>query len=123
MRENSFHSGTSDVDVDIRDVGGVVKCTVSFCEGVAADGVLLYYLFVTEDGNVDFSKSVLQVLDRNESMNHSLVFYYDGQYQIYVYDITEGGTFASGIIPPSVTTIHSITAGNSALIKYRESYL
>ena len=91
-----------------------MECSVSFCGNAAADGVLLSFLFI-EDGNVDFSRSVLQVLDRNESLNYPLMFDYNGQYEFYAYSVADGGTFASGIIPPAVTDTFSTTAGNNGM--------
>ena len=61
-------------------------------------------MFITDSGDVDFSRSFLLALDRNTSHNHTLPFdLYPGQYRVYVYDIEQDGTLHNGVGCPAVT--------------------
>ena len=61
-------------------------------------------MFITDSGDVDFSRSFLLALDRNTSQNHTLPFdLYPGHYRVYVYDIEHDGTLNNGVGYPAVT--------------------
>ena len=61
-------------------------------------------MFITDSGDVDFSRSFLLALDKNTSHNHTLPFeLYPGQYRVYVYDIEHDGTLNNGVGYPAVT--------------------
>ena len=61
-------------------------------------------MFITDSGNLDFSRSFLLALDRNTSHNHTLPFdLYPGRYRVYVYDIEHDGTLHNGVGYPAVT--------------------
>ena len=75
-----------------------------FSEYSTASGVLFSFVFITDSGDVDFSRSFLLALDRNTSHNHTLPFdLYPGQYRVYVYDIEHNGTLHNGVVYPAVT--------------------
>ena len=70
-----------------------------------ARGALFDFVFIDDNGDVDFSRSVLLALDRNTSHNHTLPFnLYPGQYRVLVYDIESDGTLSNGVGYPAVTS-------------------
>ena len=61
-------------------------------------------MFIDDNGDVDFTRSVLLALDRNTSLHHTLPFnLYPGQYRVFVYDIESDGTLSNGVGYPAVT--------------------
>ena len=78
--------------------------STQFCKGSAVSGALFSFVFLTEDGGVDFNRSALLALDRNTSLNHTLPFnLHPGHYRVYVYDIEQDGTLSNGVQYPAVT--------------------
>ena len=98
----------------MRVSGNKLECQVSFCENSEAGGVLVSLLFITEDGNVDFSKSPLQALDRTQSSNHTIVLDFDGVYTMLVYNLLHDGTLASGTSSPAMMDTFSVNGTNNA---------
>ena len=81
-----------------------------YSEGSAASGALFSFVFLTEDGGVDFNRSALLALDRNTSLNHTLPFkLHPGHYRVYVYDIEQDGTLSNGVQYPAVTEELNVT--------------
>ena len=69
-----------------------------------ASGALFSFVYITDSGDVDFSRSFLLALDRNTSRNHTLPFdLYRGHYRVHVYDIERDGTLHNGVGYPAVT--------------------
>ena len=61
-------------------------------------------MFIDDNGDVDFTRSVLLALDRNTSLHHTLPFnLYPGQYRVFVYDIESDGTLYNGVGYPAVS--------------------
>ena len=61
-------------------------------------------MFIDDNGDVDFTRSVLLALDRNTSLHHTLPFnLYPGQYRVFVYDIESDGTLSNGVGYPAIT--------------------
>ena len=61
-------------------------------------------MFIDDNGDVDFTRSVLLALDRNTSLHHTLPFnLYPGQYRVFVYDIESDGTLYNVVGYPAVT--------------------
>ena len=92
-----------------------VEVMALYSEHSDASGALFSFVFITENGDVDFTKSTLLALDRNTSLNHTLPFdLYPGHYRVYVYDIEHDKTLSSGLQYPAVTDGLIITenAGN-----------
>ena len=78
-----------------------------------ARGALFSFVFITDSGDVDFSKSFLLPLDRNTSHNHTLPFdLHPGRYRVYVYDIEHDGTLHNGVGYPAVTDELFFSGGN-----------
>ena len=76
---------------------------VFYSEHSTSSGVLLSFVFITDSGDVDFSRSFLLALDRNTSHNHTLPFdLYPGHYRVYVYGIEHDGTLHHGVGYPAV---------------------
>ena len=81
----------------------VVLITV-YSEHFTASGAFFSLMFITDSGDVDFSRSFLLALDRNTSHNHTLPFdLYPGHYRVYVYDTEHDGTLHNGVGYPAVT--------------------
>ena len=69
-----------------------------------ASGALFSFVYITDNGDVDFSRSFLLALDRNTSRSHTLPFdLYPGHYRVYVYDIECARTLHNGVGYPAVT--------------------
>ena len=82
-------------------------------------------MFIDDNGDVNFTRSVLLALDRNTSLHHTLPFnLYSGQYRVFVYDIESDGTLSNGVGYPAVTdqlikfSNNNGIAPNTILIKY-----
>ena len=62
-------------------------------------------MFIDDNGDVDFTRSVFLALDRNStSLHHTLPFnLYPGQYRVFVYDIESDGTLSNGAGYPAIT--------------------
>ena len=100
--------GTHDiVCVTFEELGeiGEFRVMVVYFEHSAASGALLSFLFITDSGDVDFSKSFLLALDRRTSFDHLLSFesYSGGRYRVYVYDIERNGVLSNGVGYPACT--------------------
>ena len=88
------------------------KITTQYFEESSASGALYVLVFVTNDGDVDFAKSVLLALDKDISLNYTLTFSLSpGGYRVFVYDIEQDGTLPSGVGYPAVRS-ELITSGN-----------
>ena len=67
-----------------------------------ASGALFSIVFITDSGDVDFSKSHLLTLDKNSSYRHTLPFdLYPGHYIMCAYDIEQGGILTNGLGYPA----------------------
>jgi hypothetical protein len=86
-----------------------------YSEHSTASGALYSFVYITESGGVDFTRSSLLAVDRNTSQNYALCFdLYPGHYIVHVYDIECDGALANGVGYPAVTgeLINTITVGN-----------
>ena len=84
-----------------------VQVSVGYSEGSSASGALFSFVFLTEDGGVDFNRSALLALDGNTSL---LPFnLHPGHYRVYVYDIEQDGTLSNGVLYPAVTEELNVT--------------
>jgi hypothetical protein len=80
-----------------------IHITTTYSEHSTASGALFSFVFITENGDVNFSRSFLLALDRNASYNHTLPFnLYPGHYRVHVYDIEQNGSLISGVGYPAV---------------------
>ena len=81
-------------------------------------------MFITDSGDVDFSRSFLLALDRNTSHNHTLPFdLYPGLCQVYVYDIEYDGTLKNGVGYPAATEeLFTNLENNGILTSYGLEY-
>ena len=63
-----------------------VTVTSVYFDHSTASGALFSFVFITDSGDVDFSRSFLLALDRNTSHNHTLPFdLYPGHYRVHAY--------------------------------------
>ena len=70
-------------------------------------------MFIDDNRDVDFTRSVLLALDRNTSLHHTLPFnLYPGQYRVFVYDIESDGTLSNGVGYPAVENGLTLSIGN-----------
>ena len=75
-----------------------------YSKSSTASGALFSFVFITDSGDVDFSRSFFLALDRNTSHNYTLPFdLYPGHYRVHVYDIERDGTLHNGVGYPAVT--------------------
>ena len=80
-----------------------IVITTLYSEHSDARGALFDFVFIDDNGDVDFTRSVLLALDRNTSLHHTLPFnLYPGQYRVFVYDIESDGTLSNGVGYPAV---------------------
>ena len=85
-----------------------IVITTLYSEHSDARGALFDFVFIDDNGDVDFTRSVLLALDRNTSLHHTLPFnLYPGQYRVFVYGIESDGTLSNGVGYPAVTSEHS----------------
>ena len=88
----------------IKKSNNIIEVTTLYSEHSDARGALFDFVFIDDDGDVDFTRSVLLALDRNTSLHHTLPFnLYPGQYRVFVYDIESDGTLSNGVGYPAVT--------------------
>ena len=81
-----------------------IVITTLYSEHSDARGALFDFVFIDDNGDVNFTRSVLLALDRNASLHHTLPFnLYPGQYRVFVYDIESNGTLYNGVGYPAVT--------------------
>jgi hypothetical protein len=79
-----------------------VSVSATYSEHSTASGALFSFVFITESGDVNFSRSFLLVLDRNASYNHTLPFnLHSGFYKMHVYDIEYDRTLSNGVGYPA----------------------
>ena len=79
-----------------------IVITTLYSEHSDARGGLFDFVFIDDNGDVDFTRSVLLALDRNASLHHTLPFnLYPGQYRVFVYDIESDGTLYNGVGYPA----------------------
>ena len=65
-----------------------IVITMSTLHLMHAGGGVFDFVFIDDNGDVDFTRSVLLALDRNTSLHHTLPFnLYPGQYRVFVYDM------------------------------------
>ena len=84
--------------------GNDIVVTTLYSEHSDVKGALFDFVFIDDNGDVDFTRSVLLALDRNTSLHHTLPFnLYPGQYRVFVYDIESDGTLSNGVGYPAVT--------------------
>ena len=90
-----------------------IVITTLYSEHSDARGALFDFVFIDDNGDVDFTRSVLLALDRNTSLHHTLPFnLYHGQYRVFVYDIESDGTLSNGVGYPAVTSELMLSNGN-----------
>ena len=77
--------------------------TTQYFEESSASGALYVLVFVTDEEEVDFTRSVLLALDKEISRDYTLPFSLSpGNYTVFVYDIEQDGTLPSGVSYPAV---------------------
>ena len=85
-----------------------------YFEGSNAAGALYEFIFITDSGAVDFTRSALVALNRSTSENYVLPFSLSvGQYRVFVYDIEQNGTVWGGVQYPASRDEVTINESNS----------
>ena len=75
-----------------------IVITTLYSEHSDARGALFDFVFIDDNGDVNFTRSVFLALDRNTSLHHTLPFnLYPGQYRVFVYDIESDGILSNGV--------------------------
>ena len=97
-------TGTHDI-VDVTSMktpDNEIELSTVYSEHSDASGALLNFVFIDDNGDVNFTRSVLLALDKQTSLNHILPFdLYPGQYRVFVYDIESDGTLYNGVGYPA----------------------
>ena len=97
-----MHVGTHDIAncLAFQQESTEITLTISFTAQSRATGAYLNFVFINEDGIVDFEKSASQAIERVDALN-SLIFplhlRYPGQYVAYAYDIESNRRISNGI--------------------------
>ena len=74
-----------------------------YFEEFSASGALYVLVFLTDEEEVDLTRSVLLALDVETSRDYTLPFSLSpGGYRVFVYDIEQDGTLSSGVNYPAV---------------------
>ena len=91
-----------------------VYVMTQYFEGSNAAGALYEFIFITDSGAVDFTRSALVPLNRSTSENYVLPFSLSaGQYRVFVYDIEQNGTVWGGAQYPAIFRDEEIVRGNN----------
>ena len=99
-------------NVMIRETESSVTVSTNYLEGSAVSGALFSFVFLTEDGGVDFNRSTLLIGDRNSSILEACDLF-PGHYLFYAYDIECYGTLSNGVVYPAVSEELFILYGNT----------
>lgn len=83
---------------------GTIEVTPDYYENSAASGSLISFVFINDDGVVDFFQSAVVVLNRNSS-THRLHFRLSPRknYKVFAYDVERDGKLSNGVDYPAVT--------------------
>ena len=95
-------TGTHDVMKATFDVTSHA-ITTEYFEYSTAMGALYIFIFINEDGSIDFKNSIYIPLDRSSSHNYTLPDISPGQYQMSVYDIDSDATLHESVNYPANT--------------------
>ena len=93
-----------------------IVITTLYSEHSDARGALFDFVFIDDNGDVDWYRSVLLALDRNISLNHTLpqpFNLYPGQYKVFIYDIERSGKLSNGVGYPAVMNELLANEGNA----------
>ena len=99
----------------------MVGISTQYSECFTTSGALFSFVYITESGDVDFSRSFLLPLNRN---NHTLPFDLErGHYRVYAYDIEHDGILPDGEGYPAVTKDVFISNLSGRLIYSEPEYV
>ena len=82
------------INVDVKII------TANFSPNSSACGALIYFIFISDVGEVDLVKSAALIVDKSASSRIPRRLY-PGYYEVYAYDIEEGGTVEGGVGYPA----------------------
>ena len=101
-----------------------IVITTLYSEHSDARGALFDFVFIDDNGDVNFTRSVLLAMDRNASLNHTLSLnLYPGQYKVFFYDIESDGTLSNGVSYPAVTDNYCSTVHEDQVFYDQGSYV
>ena len=104
-------TGTHDIrDVTVDNTSRLL--TIEYFEYSTAKGALVIIICINEDGSVNFTRSSYLSIDRNASLNYTLLIDAPGLCDVYVKDIEENGRLHNGVGYPASRDQFTIT-GNS----------
>ena len=104
-------TGTHDIrDVTVDNTSHLL--TTEYFEYSIATGALVIIIFINEDGSVNFSRSSYLSIDRNASLNYTLLIDAPGLCDVFVKDIEGDGRLHNGVGYPASRDQFTI-AGNS----------
>ena len=92
----------------------IIELETLYYDHSTASGALFSFVFITESGDVDFSSSFLLALDDITSHRYTLPFdLYPGRYDVFAYDIEQGGILANGVRYPAIVQDGFPSSGNN----------
>lgn len=112
-------TGTHDIiDVKIRS-DPLISIQTDYVSKSRATGGLFTFLYVGQNGNTDFNKSVFFCIDKNASLDYMLpIQLIPGAYLVFAYDIEENGLIYNGIANPAFMGSKFFTRNASVPCKY-----
>ena len=97
-----------------------IEISVEYFEFSSASGAFVKFVHVTDEGNVDLTKTIFTTISRNTSTAYVLLYSLSpGQYNMFVYDIEQNQTLSSGVGYPAVAYelfLNQSTNGELAII-------
>ena len=105
------------INATVTETSDAILIMTHYSEHSDASGALFSFVFIAENGDVDFTRSTLLALDRNTSLNHTLPFdLYPGRYRVYMYDIECNGTLSNGLqYPAAMNELKLNITGNDSM--------
>ena len=84
----------------------VINVAIGYYSHSNTRGAFLSVVFITNDGDVDLTKSYLLSSERNSGNNNTLSqkMHSPGTYKVYVYDLEHDGTLPTGVGYPAAST-------------------
>ena len=89
-----------------------VGVSIAYHAGSNAKGALLNFIFETDNGCIDFDKSVILPVKSNITRGYILpIRLFPGEYRVFFHDIEQSGTLLSGLGYPALTRQLTISTG------------
>ena len=112
-----LNPGTHDIEeVMIIYDNNTVGVSIEYHAGSTAKGALLNFMFETDNGVIDFDKSMILPVMLNVTQDFLPIQLFPGEYRVFFHDIEQSGTLSSGFGYPAVSQRLTITTGKEYII-------